>query len=108
MALRSLWHLIAVISVTAWGFLSWTMPNPGLLFGLGALIFSVLLWALFLSPKPVLRADRFAQSMIELLLLAAAVAALIELGVFWPVAAAFGVIGAILGYIVGLPKTVRA
>lgn len=102
-ALRSLWHLIAVIVVTVWGFISWDLPTPGLFFGFGALILSVLLWALFLSPKPVLRADRFAQSMIELLLLAAAVAAIIELGVPWIIAAVYGVIGAVLGYVSGLP-----
>lgn len=100
-ALRALWHLLAVLTVTTWGFMSWTLPMPGIAFGLGALIFSVLLWALFLSPKPVLTADRFAQSMIELLLLASAVAAAIELGIPWPAAAAYGLIGAVLGFIVG-------
>ncbi|HUH52662.1 MAG TPA: DUF2568 domain-containing protein [Microbacteriaceae bacterium] len=103
-AIRSVWHLIAVAVVTAWGFITWALPFPGLFFGVGALVLAVLLWALFLSPKPVLRADRFAQSMIELLLLASAVAAMIELNVPWVIAALFGVIGAVLGYIVGLPK----
>lgn len=100
--MRSLWHLIAVLTVTTWGFMSWTLPLPGVAFGLGALVFSVLLWALFLSPKPMLTADRFAQSMIELLLLAGAVAAAIQLGIPWPAAAAYGLIGAVLGFIAGL------
>ena len=75
---------------------------PGIVFGVGALVISVLLWAMFLSPRPALKGvDRFAQSMIELLLLAAAVAALIDLGVTWALAAAFGIAGAVLGFIAG-------
>lgn len=101
LAVRSLWHLIAIVAVTAWGFLAWELPIPGLFWGIGALVFSVLLWALFLSPRPVLRSDRFAQSMIELFLLTAAVAALIDLGIPWMIAAVFGVIGAVLGFVAG-------
>lgn len=100
---RSLWHLAAVIAITIWGFTAWPMPQLlGFIAGFGALIFTVLLWALFLSPKPMLRADRFASSMIELLLIAAAVAALMQLGVHWVIAAAFGLIGVIIGYIAGI------
>ena len=98
---RSLMHLIAVVSVTWWGFTAWSLPLPGLIFGFAALILSALLWALFLSPKPVLRSDRFAQSMIELLLIATAVAALIDLGVNWIIAAVYGVVAAVLGFIAG-------
>lgn len=102
LAVRSVWHLLAVIAVTVWGFTAWALPMPGIAFGAGALIVSVLLWALFLSPKPALRGvDRFAQSMIELLLLAAAVAALIDMGTPWIIAAVFGIIGAVLGFFSG-------
>lgn len=76
--------------------------------GLGAFVVAVVLWALFLSPKPVLRADRFAASMIELLLLAAAVAAMIELGVPWVIGAVYGVIGATIGFFTGLPEAKKA
>lgn len=99
--IRAVLHLIAVVAVTWWGFGTWALPLPGVAFGLAALVLSVLLWALFLSPKPVLRADRFAQSMVELLLFASAVAALIDLGVNWMVAAVYGVLGAMLGFVVG-------
>ena len=44
---------------------------------------TVVIWALFLSPKPVLRTDRFGQALIELLLIAGAVGALLSLGVHW-------------------------
>ncbi|QBE48627.1 DUF2568 domain-containing protein [Leucobacter triazinivorans] len=94
---RSIAHLIAVISVAVWGFVSWPLPFPGVLTGLGLLVVSVLLWALFLSPRPVLRVDRFAQALFELLLLAAAVAALLALGVFWLWPVLLGVGGAVVG-----------
>ncbi|EYT55937.1 hypothetical protein H490_0104830 [Leucobacter sp. UCD-THU] len=96
---RGLFHLVAVASVTVWGFVAWPLPLPGLLTGFGFLALSVLLWALFLSPRPVLRTDRFAQALFELLLLAAAVAALLALGVFWVAPAIYGVAGAVVGYL---------
>lgn len=104
LTVRSVLQLIAILAVAVWGFLSWSLPFPGIWFGLGALVFSILLWALFLSPKPVLHSDRFAQSMIELFLLAAAVAALIDLGIWWIIAAIFGVAGAVFGFIAGSHK----
>lgn len=98
-AVRGLFHLVAVVSVTVWGALAWTFPFPGVLTGLGFLALSVVVWALFLSPRPVLRTDRFGQALIELLLLAAAVAALLDFGIFWLIPVAFGVAGAVIGYI---------
>lgn len=107
--LRSVWHLIAVIAVTTWGFTAWGLPMPGIAFGIGALLFSVFLWALFLSPRPALKgADRFARSMIELLLLAVAVAALIDMNISWIIAAAYGLIGAIMGFIAGSHEPSRS
>nr|WP_255529519.1 DUF2568 domain-containing protein [Leucobacter edaphi] len=96
---RSVCHLIAVVAVTIWGFLAWPLPFPGILTGVGLLALSVLLWALFLSPRPVLRVDRFGQALFELLLIAGAVGALLALGVFWVIPAAFGVIAAAIGFI---------
>lgn len=95
---RGLFQLVAVVSVTVWGFLAWPLPFPGILTGLGLMALSVLLWALFLSPKPVLRVDRFAAALFELLLLAAAVGALLALGVFWVWPALLGVAGAAVGF----------
>lgn len=97
--LRGLFHLAAVICLTAWGFLAWPMPWPGVLVGAGALVLSVLLWALFLSPRPVLRTDRFVQALFELLLLASAVYALLALGVLWVWPVLLGAIGAVVGYV---------
>lgn len=97
---RGLFHLVAVASVTAWGALAWSFPFPGVLTGLGFLVLSVVVWALFLSPRPVLPTDRFGQALIELLLLAAAVAALLDFGLLWVWPVLFGIAGAVIGYIV--------
>lgn len=96
-----MWHLLAIITLTLWGLFTWPFPMPSVLISAGVLVLSVLLWALFLSPRPVLRTDRFVQSLIELVLLACAVAALLTLGVHWIIAALFGVIGAVLGFFAG-------
>ncbi|WP_125098506.1 DUF2568 domain-containing protein [Leucobacter chromiireducens] len=96
---RGLFHLVAIVVITVWGFLSWPLPFPGIFTGLGLLVLSVLLWALFLSPRPVLRVDYFAAALFELMLLAAAVAALLSLGIFWVWPALFGVAGAVVGYL---------
>lgn len=97
---RGLFHLASVIILTVWGFLDWAFPLPAIFVALGALVLSVVIWALFLSPRPVLRTDRFGQALIELLLLAAAVGALLSLGAHWAIAVAFGLAGTIVGYIV--------
>lgn len=99
---RGLLHLVAVVAVTAWGFMDWKLPFPGTLVGLAALAVSVLVWALFLSPKPVLHTDRFGQALIELLLFAGATAALLALNVPWAIAAALGLAGAAVGYVVSM------
>lgn len=97
---RGLFQLAAIVIITVWGFLAWPLPFPGIFTGLGMLALAVLLWALFLSPRPVLRVDRFAAALFELLLLAAAVGALLDFGLFWVWPVLFGVAGAALGYLV--------
>ena len=98
-AVRSVIHLLLILSISAWGFFAWPLPLPGALIGLGMLVATVLIWALFLSPKPVLGVDRFGQSIIELLLVAGAVAALLAIGVFWAIPVAIGVVAVIIGFV---------
>lgn len=97
---RSAWHLLVVVFVAIWGFVDWAWPWPGMLTGIGFTLLAVLIWALFLSPKPVLHTDRFGQGLIELLFIASGVGALLAIGVPWVVAVIFGLVGAVLGYIV--------
>lgn len=87
-----------VVAVGVWAFLAWPLPWPGLAAGIGLTLLTILVWALFLSPRPVLRTDRFGLGLIELLFIGAGVAALLGLGTPWLLAAAFGLIAAALGY----------
>lgn len=96
---RSACHLIVVVLVAIWAFTDWAFPWPGLLTGFGATLLSILIWALFVSPKPVLHTDRFGQGLIELLFLASGVGAMLALGAHWLLAVAFGIIGAVAGYL---------
>ncbi|MFC5338045.1 DUF2568 domain-containing protein [Leucobacter denitrificans] len=97
---RGVIHVAVVVNATVWGFFDWAFPFPAVFVGLGALLITILIWALFLSPKPVLHTDRFGHGLIELLFLASGAGALLALGVPWWIAAAFFVVGAILGWIV--------
>jgi len=99
--LRALCHLIALIAITWWALAEWPMPWPGLLAGAGFFVLTVLVWALFLSPRPVLHTDRFGRSFIELLLIAGALGALLGLGLAWPIPVLFGIVAAVLGFVAG-------
>src|SRR5690606_8663368 len=66
---RALCHLVIVIAVAVWAFTDWELPWPGMLTGIGFTVLAVVIWAVFLSPRPVLRADRFGVSLVELLFL---------------------------------------
>lgn len=103
--LRAICHLGAVLIITFWALNAWPLPMPGLLTGAGALVLTVLIWALFLSPRPVLRTDRFGQALIELLLIAGAVGAMLSLGANWIVAAVLGLLAAVLGFFASANQT---
>lgn len=58
--------LIAAIgSLALWGFASWDLPWS-IVIGIGAPVVALLLWALFLSPRPVLRVHPFLRAIVEL------------------------------------------
>jgi hypothetical protein len=53
-----------------------------------------------IEPRPVgEKIDKFGRSIVEILLIGAAVAALLSLGIFWPVPIALGVVGLLLGFL---------
>lgn len=102
--LRSFGHLVAVVVITWWATIEWGFPWPGVVVGLAFLLLTVLLWALFLSPRPVLRTDRFGQGLVELLLIAGAAGAMLGLGAPWMLAVAYGIAAALLGYLAGMKR----
>lgn len=61
--------VVAMASLALWGFASWTFPW-NLVLGIGAPVIVLLVWALFLSPQPVLRLHPFLRAAVELLVYA--------------------------------------
>ena len=53
----------------------------------------------------MLRTDRFGQALIELLLIAGAVGAMLSLGANWIVAAVLGLLAAVLGFFASANQT---
>ena len=97
---RFVLELFAFASLALWGFSAWPLPWPGVLFGVGTPLLAIVLWALFLSPRAVLRIDPFARGLIEILIMGGAVIAWASLDAP-AVAAVFGVLAAIVGVING-------
>ncbi|WP_367187396.1 YrdB family protein [Microbacterium sp.] len=56
-----------VASLALWGFASWDLPW-NIILGIGAPVIVILIWALFLSPRPVLRVHPFLRAAVELLI----------------------------------------
>ena len=97
--LRLVLELFAFVSLGLWGFLSWDLPWS-IVFGVGAPVLAILLWALFLSPRAVLAIDLYGRSLIELLVMGAAALAWLDLG--QPIVAiVFGVVAVVSGVISG-------
>ncbi|EED6225794.1 YrdB family protein, partial [Salmonella enterica subsp. enterica serovar Haifa] len=59
--------LVAIASLALWGFASWDLPW-NIVFGVGAPLIALVLWALFLSPRAVLRVHPFLRAIVELLI----------------------------------------
>ncbi|WP_149084670.1 MULTISPECIES: YrdB family protein [Microbacterium] len=57
--------VVAIASLALWGFASWDLPW-NVVIGIGAPVVTLLLWALFLSPRPVLRVHPFLRAIVEL------------------------------------------
>jgi hypothetical protein len=93
-------ELFAFVTLAVWGFFAWPLPWPGILVGILAPAFAVFLWALFLSPKAVLRLDPLGKAVVQIFLFGAAAFAWWDLGQAL-VAVLFGVVGAIIGVISG-------
>lgn len=65
--IRAVVLVVAVASLALWGFATWDLPW-NVVFGIGAPVLVILVWALFLSPRPVLRVHPFLRAAVELLI----------------------------------------
>lgn len=97
--LRTLFDVAAAVAIVLFTLLSLRMPLPAIPAAMGAALLVVLVWALFLSPKPVLRTDRFARALVSLLLFASAAYSALKLGGFLPLVAVLFVLAATLTYL---------
>ncbi|MEU4016639.1 YrdB family protein [Microbacterium sp. NPDC028030] len=63
---RTIVLVVAVASLALWGFATWSLPW-NIIIGIGAPVIVILIWALFLSPRAVLRVHPFLRAAVELL-----------------------------------------
>lgn len=98
--LRFVLELFAFVSLGIWGFTAWPLPWPGVLIGIAAPAFAILIWALFRSPKAVFRLDPFGKAIVEIAVMGAAALAWWDLG--QPIVAGiFAVLATVSGIISG-------
>jgi len=64
---RSIVLVVSVGTLALWGFATWPLPWNVIL-GIGAPLVVLLVWALFLSPRPLLRLHPFLRAAVELLI----------------------------------------
>jgi hypothetical protein len=64
---RAIVLVAAIATLALWGFATWPLPWNAIL-GVGAPVVVLLVWALFLSPRPVLRLHPFLRAAVELLI----------------------------------------
>lgn len=97
--LRFVLELFAIVSLGIWGFIAWPFPW-NIVIGILAPVLAILLWALFRSPRAVLRVDPFGKGIIEIIVMAAAAFAWWDLG--QPIVAlVFAVVATISGLLNG-------
>lgn len=96
---RLLVEVFALASLAFWGFVAWPFPW-NIVVGIGAPVILALVWALFVSPKAVIRVHPFVRAIVELLLYVAVTVVWWELDQPW-VGIVFAVIAVAQGVIVG-------
>jgi hypothetical protein len=98
--LRFFLEIAAFVTLGLWGFLEWPGPWLNVLMAIATPVFAILLWALCLSPKAVIRLDSFGRALIEIVIMGSAAIAWLSMG--QPiVAASFGVVAAVSGVVSG-------
>ncbi|SJN28001.1 hypothetical protein FM104_05835 [Microbacterium esteraromaticum] len=96
---RVLVLLVALATLALWGFGSWAMPW-NIVIGIGAPVVLLLVWALFLSPRPVLHLHPFLRAAVELLIYAGVTLAWWSMGQAG-IGIAFAVVAVATGVIAG-------
>lgn len=97
--LSVLCFLFAVATLAIWGFTAWPLPW-NIVAGIGAPLSAIIAWALFVSPRAVIRVHPFVRALVELLVYAAATIAWWTAGQAW-LGLAFGVVAVAVGLVSG-------
>ena len=96
---RVLVLLAALATLALWGFGVWDAPLS-FVAGIGAPLLTLLVWALFLSPRPVLRLHPFLRAAVEVLIYVGVTLAWWSMGQAW-IGIAFAVVAVASGVIAG-------
>lgn len=91
--------LFAFATLAFWGFVAWPFPW-NLVYGIGAPVAAILLWALFVSPRAVFAVHPFVRAIVELLVYASATIAWWSLGQVW-VGLGFTIVAVTFGVLAG-------
>ncbi|WEK13681.1 MAG: YrdB family protein [Candidatus Microbacterium phytovorans] len=89
-------ELFALATLALWGFTAWALPW-NIVFGIGAPVVAILVWALFVSPRAVVAVHPFVRALVELLVYASATIAWWSMG-----NAAIGIVFGIVAVTVGV------
>lgn len=96
---RTIVLVAALVTLCLWGFGAWTMPW-NIVVGIGAPLVVLLVWALFLSPRPVLHLHPFLRAFVELLIYVGVTLAWWSMGSVWA-GIAFALVAVISGLLAG-------
>ncbi|MDR6868047.1 membrane protein YdbS with pleckstrin-like domain [Microbacterium resistens] len=91
--------LVAMSSLVLWGLVAWAMPW-NIITAIGAPLIVLLVWALFLSPRPVLAVHPFVRALVELVIYAGVTIAWWSLGQTW-IGLGFAVVAVATGLVAG-------
>lgn len=96
--LRLLLEIFALFSLAFWGYFAWPFPLPAIFFIIGLPAFAAVLWALFRSPRAVVKNDPVGKAIVEIAVMGAATYTWFSLGI--PiVGAVFGVLALVSGVV---------
>lgn len=80
--IRAVILVTAIASLALWGFTMWAFPW-NLVLGIGTPVLVLLMWAFFLSPRPVLTLHPFVRAAVELLIYVGVTLAWWSMGQTW-------------------------
>lgn len=97
--IRTVILLVALATLALWGYGAWDVPW-NIVFAIGTPLVTLLVWALFLSPRPVLVLNPFIRAIVELLIYAGVTLAWWTMNQAW-VGIGFAVVAVAAGLISG-------